>query len=344
MFGQRNCLNFTVFKATQKRIIMMTFVRFLSLALLSVAMASTLTVQADTKYASIVIDLESDEVLHARHADEPRYPASLTKVMTLYLLFDEIKAGRMTLNTPLPVSKAAASAPPSKLGLRAGSTITVGAAIDALVTKSANDVAVVVAEKIGGSESRFAALMTVKARSLGMSDTLFYNASGLPDPRQVSTARDMAMLAEAILYDHADYYHYFSQTKFIWGRTSYKNHNKLLGRVDGVDGIKTGYTRASGFNLMASATRDGRRVIAIMLGGKTSKARDGHVTALLEAAFDDIKSRQDDPERLRMITENRGRLSTAIAFGSDYFDDPVGEFNADIDPVGEGDAVFNEQR
>lgn len=293
--------------------------------------------QSNSKYASIVIDLESNEVLHARNADAARYPASLTKVMTLYLLFDELKAGRLTLETRLPVTRTAASQPPSRLGLKPGETISVGAAINALVTKSANDVAVVVAETIGGSESRFAALMTVKARSLGLTDTLFYNASGLPDARQVSTARDMARLAEAMLRDHADYYHYFSRQRFSWGRAAYKNHNKLLGTVDGVDGIKTGYTRASGFNLMASAMRDGRRVIAIMLGGKTSRARNSHVEALLEAAFEDIDDRSNDPERLRMIAENRGRLTASIAFDSDYFDTEDEALQAISVPVGQGD-------
>lgn len=257
-------------------------------AALSVALVFGAPAHAE-KYASIVIDADTDTVLHVRHADAPRYPASLTKVMTLYMLFDEIKAGRASLNDRMTVSRAAANQPPSNLRLRRGGTITVRAAIDALVTKSANDVAVVVAEHIGGTEARFARLMTAKASSLGLENTVFRNASGLPDTQQVSTARDMAKLADAMLTDHADYYGYFSRTRFSYGGRTYKNHNELLETVEGVDGIKTGYTRASGFNLMASAERDGRRVIAVMLGGHTSRSRNAHVEALIEAAYDAIE-------------------------------------------------------
>ncbi|HAE27632.1 MAG TPA: D-alanyl-D-alanine carboxypeptidase [Hyphomonas adhaerens] len=248
------------------------------------------------KYAAIVIDADTQQVLHDRHADEPRYPASLTKVMTLYMLFDALKSGEVTLDERMTVSRFAASQAPSNLKLRTGSTIRVRDAIGALVTKSANDVAVVVAERLGGTERRFAQLMTVKAKALGLENTRFVNASGLPDTRQLTTARDMALLADAMLTDHADYYHYFATKKFSWGRKTYKNHNNLLGDVDGVDGIKTGYTRASGFNLMASAKRDGHRIIAIMLGGTTARARDRHVEVLLEAAFSSYTLPADDPE------------------------------------------------
>lgn len=248
------------------------------------------------KYASIVVDADTNEVLHARHADEPRYPASLTKAMTLYMLFDALKSGEVTFNERLYVSRHAASQPPSALRLKTGSTISVRDAIDALVTKSANDVAAVVGERLGGTESRFATLMTAKAKSLGMQNTTFRNASGLPDTRQLSTARDMAILAERLLEDHADYYHYFSRASFTYGTRTYKNHNNLLKSVDGVDGIKTGYTRASGFNLMASAKRDGRRVVAIMFGGSTSKSRDAHVTDLIEAAYESFDENQEADE------------------------------------------------
>jgi len=253
------------------------------------------------KYASIVIDLETDQVLHARHADAPRYPASLTKAMTLYMLFDAMKSGEVKLYERLPVSRAAASQPPSSLRLRAGSTITTKDAINALITKSANDVAVVVAERLGGTEQRFATLMTAKAAAMGMDSTTFKNASGLPNSQQLSTARDMSVLAERLLEDHADYYGYFANTKFSWGRASYKNHNKLIGRVVGVDGIKTGYTRASGFNLMASAKRRGRRVVAIMFGGSTARSRDQHVSDLIEAAYKSFEHGDEAPElRMRM--------------------------------------------
>ncbi|MDJ0922672.1 MAG: D-alanyl-D-alanine carboxypeptidase family protein [Henriciella sp.] len=251
------------------------------------------------KYASIVIDMETDEVLHARHADAPRYPASLTKAMTLYMLFDAMKSGEVKLHDRMVVSRHAASQPPSSLRLKVGSTITVKDAIHALITKSANDVAVVVAERLGGTESRFATLMTAKARSMGMTKTTFRNASGLPDSRQLSTARDMAELAERLLLDHADYYGYFANTRFSWGKANYKNHNRLIGRVDGVDGIKTGYTRASGFNLMASAKRNGRRVIAVMYGGSTSRSRDQHVADLIEAAYLSFDDMEDEAPALR---------------------------------------------
>lgn len=253
---------------------------------------------AAEKYASIVIDMETNEVLHARHADEPRYPASLTKVMTLYMLFDALKAGEVTLDEQLTVSAVASRQPPSALRLKAGDTISVRDAIDALVTKSANDVAVVVAERLGGTEQRFATLMTAKARSMGMTRTTFKNASGLPNTAQLSTARDMAILAERVLEDHAAYYGYFAENRFTWGRNTYKNHNRLIGTVEGVDGIKTGYTRASGFNLMTSAKRRGRRVIAVMFGGSTARSRDQHVADLVEAAYVSFEQSPTDP-RLR---------------------------------------------
>lgn len=253
------------------------------------------------KYASIVVDLQTNQVLHARHADAPRYPASLTKAMTLYMVFDALKSGELSLNEKLKVSRNAASQPPSSLRLKTGSTITVKDAIYALVTKSANDVAVVVAERLGGTESRFSTLMTAKARSMGMTKTTFKNASGLPNTQQLSTARDMAVLAERLLEDHADYYGYFANTKFSWGRNTYKNHNSLIGRVQGVDGIKTGYTRASGFNLMASSKRRGRRVVTIMFGGSTGRSRDQHVTDLIEAAYKSFEPSPMTPE-LRLQT------------------------------------------
>jgi len=246
------------------------------------------------KYASIVIDVDTHEVLHARNADDARYPASLTKVMTLYMLFDALESGEVTLDERLMVSRFAASQAPSNLKLKPNSSISVRDAIGALVTKSANDVAVVVAERLGRTETRFAQLMTIKAQSLGLENTRFVNASGLPDSRQVSTARDLAILAEAMLDNHGESYHYFSKPRFSWAGKTYKNHNELLETVDGVDGIKTGYTRASGFNLMTSAERDGHRIIAIMLGGSTSKSRNAHVAALVEAAFHTYQI-PDDP-------------------------------------------------
>ena len=248
------------------------------------------------KYASIVVDIETGEVLHARHADALRYPASLTKAMTLYMLFDALKSGEVQATELFPVSRFAAAQAPSSLRLEAGDTISVRDAILALITKSANDVSVVVAERLGGSERAFAALMTAKAREMGMTQTTFRNASGLPNARQLSTARDMAILAERLLEDHAEYYGYFATTDFSWGNTNYENHNRLIGNVLGVDGIKTGYTRASGFNLMASAKRNGRRIVTIMFGGSTSRSRDEHVAELIEAAYASLAQDQPVPE------------------------------------------------
>ncbi len=266
------------------------------------------------KYASIVVDLETGQVMHDRSADEPRHPASLTKVMTLYLVFDAIESGKLKLSERIPVSKAASRAQPSKLGLKSGTTIKVEDAIRALVTKSANDVAIVLAEKLGGTETKFVARMNAKAKELGMLNTTFRNASGLPDKKQITTARDMAKLGEAIYMDHKNRYNYFSLASFTWGKRKYMNHNELLRKVDGVDGIKTGFTNASGYNLMASAQRDGRRVIAVMLGGKTGRSRDAHVADLIEAAFMDLTGVQvagADDIRARIAFGDRGSPSAA---------------------------------
>lgn len=258
-------------------------------AALTVAVGSTSVLCAQTamaeKYAALVMDAGTNEILHSRNADDARYPASLTKVMTLYLLFDAIDAGEVSLTDKMTVSRNAAAQPPSNLKLKAGSKIRVEDAILALVTKSANDVAVVVAEHLGGTERKFAVTMTDKARDLGLNNTTFKNASGLPNTAQVSTAYDLALLADALMEQHGQYYHYFENKKFSWGRMVYRNHNDLIDDVDGVDGIKTGYTRASGFNLMTSAERGGHRVIAVMLGGATAKSRNAHVEDLVEAAF-----------------------------------------------------------
>jgi D-alanyl-D-alanine carboxypeptidase len=267
----------------------LSFVSLLRKASLALALSVFAAMPAWAgKYASIVVDLDTAQVLHARDADEIRYPASLTKVMTLYLVFDALDAGKLKLNERMPVSKAASRQQPSKLGLKAGATIKVEDAIRALVTKSANDVAVVFAEKLAGSEAKFATRMNSKARELGLQNTTFKNASGLPNKQQVTTARDMAKLAEAMFLDHKDRYNYFSLPTFTWNKRRYENHNTLLKKVKGVDGIKTGYTNASGYNLMASAERNGRRVVAVMLGGSTGRSRDAHVADLLEAAFLEI--------------------------------------------------------
>jgi D-alanyl-D-alanine carboxypeptidase len=258
-------------------------------AAVSIAIGSTALVLAPSalaeKYAAFVMDADTGEILHERNAEDSRYPASLTKVMTLYLLFDAINSGDVKLTDKMTVSRNAAAQPPSNLKLKAGTKIKVEDAILALVTKSANDVAVVIAEHLAGSERKFAARMTEKAKDLGLEHTTFKNASGLPNTEQTTTAHDLALLADALLEQHGQYYHYFQNQKFAWGRMVYKNHNDLIGQVVGVDGIKTGYTRASGFNLMTSAERDGHRVIVVMLGGATAKSRNEHVASLVEAAF-----------------------------------------------------------
>lgn len=241
------------------------------------------------RYAAFLQDADTGAVLLAVDADEARYPASLTKMMTLYLAFEALQRGRLTEATRIRVSRHAAGMEPSRLGLRAGSTIRARDAIMALVTKSANDAAVALGEHLaGGSEVAFARMMTRKARALGMANTTFRNASGLPHPAQVTTARDMAMLSRALIRDFPRRYTYFSAAGFDWRGQRMRNHNRLLGEYDGADGIKTGYIRASGFNLAASAMRDGRRLVAVVFGGATGAERDRHVMALLDRGFDRI--------------------------------------------------------
>lgn len=244
------------------------------------------------KYASIVVDAKTGEVMYEQSADAQRYPASITKIMTLYLTFEALKDGRLSLDDHLIVSPHAAAQAPSKVGLRQGQTIRVRDAMDAIAVLSANDMAVAMAEKLGGTESRFAELMTAKAHQLGMNNTQYVNASGLPDNRQLSTARDISILSRAVLHDFPQYYPFFSTREFTYlGRTT-KNHNHLLGAMPGVDGIKTGFTNASGFNLAASAVRDDRRLIAVVLGGSSTAARDLHVEDLLDAGFTVLKKRE----------------------------------------------------
>jgi D-alanyl-D-alanine carboxypeptidase len=232
-------------------------------------------------YADIVVDANTGAVLHSDNPDAPRHPASLTKIMTLYLLFERLEAGKITFKTELPVSVHAASQAPSKLALKPGQRITVEEAINATVTKSANDVAAVIAEALGGDEDTFSKLMTAKARSLGMQNTVYKNASGLPNDAQITTARDQALLGRAI-HDHfPQYYRFFSTTRFSFRGKSISGHNRLLGRVEGVDGIKTGYTNASGFNLVTSMKRSGRHVVGVVLGGRSASSRDAKMRELI---------------------------------------------------------------
>ncbi|WP_420393091.1 D-alanyl-D-alanine carboxypeptidase family protein [Acuticoccus sp.] len=233
-------------------------------------------------YAAVVIDGRSGRVLHEANGSSLRYPASLTKMMTLYLLFEELDAGRLSRGSSLAVSEEAASRPSARLGLKAGSRITADTAARALAVRSANDVAVVVAEELAGSEEAFARRMTQKARALGMSRTTFVNASGLPDPRQVTTARDMAVLGRALSDDFPSWYTYFATRSLTHNGRTWTNTNRLLAQLDGVDGIKTGYIRASGYNLVASVRRGGKHVIAVVIGGRSGAARNARMTELVE--------------------------------------------------------------
>ncbi|ACP24308.1 putative D-alanyl-D-alanine carboxypeptidase [Sinorhizobium fredii NGR234] len=256
--------------------------RNLQIALAAIVAFVAATASAFAGSASFVIDARSGRVLSAENADELNYPASLTKMMTLYLTFEALHRGEINWQTPVPMSKEAARKPPTKLGLKPGSAITVEEAVYGMIIHSANDAAAAMAEKLGGSEAAFAQMMTAKARRLGMTRTVFVNASGLPASQQVTTARDMAKLGMALLRDFPREYRLFSAQSFNFRGRVVRGHNKLMYRYDGMDGIKTGYTNASGFNLV-SAVRDGnRRVIGVVLGGRTAKSRDNKMAALLD--------------------------------------------------------------
>ncbi len=256
------------------------------------AQASYLQLPANQpKYAAIVVDAKSGEVLYAKRADSPRYPASITKVMTLYLTFEALASGKLRLDDRIVISPHAAAQSPTKLGVSAGDSVSVNEAMQAMAIKSANDVAVATAERLGGTESRFAALMTLRAKELGMAGTRFVNASGLPDSRQITTARDIAILSRAVMRDYPQYYRLFSQQQFVFRGQVMGNHNHLLGQMDGVDGLKTGFTNASGFNLAVSAVRDGRRLITVVLGGSSRIARDNNAQALLVTGFSVLERR-----------------------------------------------------
>jgi len=253
---------------------------------LAAAVLVAMPADAKIRTASIVVDSETGEVLSASNVDSRIYPASLTKMMTLYLMFDDLDSGKLHLSDRMPVSRKAASQRPSKLGLSPGQTLTVENALYGMVVKSANDAAMCAGEYMGGgSEAAFAERMTRKAHELGMSRTTFKNPNGLPNPEQKSTARDLATLARALLHNHAKEYHYFSARQFTYNGTTINGHNHLLDWYEGADGIKTGYIDASGFNLVTSAKRDGRRLIGVVLGGQTWQARDRQMAKLLDAGF-----------------------------------------------------------
>jgi D-alanyl-D-alanine carboxypeptidase (penicillin-binding protein 5/6) len=252
---------------------------------------------AQPKYAAIVMDANSGEVLYAKRADALRYAASISKVLTLYLTFEALATGRLSLDDRLVISAHAFSMIPSKVSSHPGETLTVAQAIPALTVHSANDVAVALAEKIAGSEPRFAQLMNLRARELGMTNSQFINASGVPERRHIapeqniSTARDIAILCRAIMRDYPQYYSYFGEKSFYYNGKLLLNHNHLVAKMPGVDGLKTGFTNAAGFNLAASAVRDGRRLITVVLGGSSGAARDENVEELLNAGFNVLNRR-----------------------------------------------------
>ncbi|RJT42415.1 D-alanyl-D-alanine carboxypeptidase [Mesorhizobium waimense] len=240
---------------------------------------------APQKYAAIVVDARTGKQLFEVNSTAQRYPASLTKMMTLYLLFEALESGRVSKQMQIPVSDNAARQPPTKLRFRRGETIDVDSAIRAIVVKSANDVAVAVGEYLGGSEEQFAAMMTARARQLGMTSTNFRNASGLPDGGQVTTARDMAVLGMALRNRFPQHFHYFSESDFMFRGRLVRGHNDMLGRVRGVDGIKTGYIRASGFNIVTSYSADGRQLIIVVMGADSARQRNDHVEALIQRSL-----------------------------------------------------------
>ena len=275
--------------------------------------------------ASIVVDGNSGAVLQASNPDALRHPASLTKIMTLYLLFERLEASKFKLDSPLKVSEYAAEQAPTKLGLKPGQTIAVEDAIKAIVTKSANDAAVVVAENLGGDESNFAKLMTQKARALGMTRTTYINASGLPDDDQITTARDQALLGRLIQKRFPRYYKYFSTESFVYHGEVLRNHNHLLGSIEGVDGIKTGFTRASGFNVVTSVHRDGHYIVAVVMGGRSSLERDAHMRELISAQIEETALKRSAPAVAK--SNPRGEIQSASANA------PMASQGKPIDPV-----------
>ncbi len=256
------------------------------LLLLSLACLLTHSLTASARYAAIVIDADSGRVIHEVEAAHRWYPASLTKVMTIYMTFQAIEAGRLSLNDMLTVSSHAARQPSSRLGLRTGQSISVQNAIMAVTTRSANDAAVLLAERLGGSESNFAAMMTQQAHTLGMHSSSFQNASGLPNEGQISSARDLALLSAALIRDYPQYYRFFSATEFAYKGRVLPNTNKILKTYPDADGLKTGFTCGSGYNLIASAKRNGRRLIGVLLGAHSSAERFHQMGNLLDLGFE----------------------------------------------------------
>jgi D-alanyl-D-alanine carboxypeptidase len=280
----------------------------------------------EPKNTAIVMDARTGEILYSERSDSPRYPASVTKVMTFYLVFDALSSGKLHLDDQVVISPLAASQPPTKLGLRPGETISVQNALYGMAVHSANDMAMALAERVGGTESRFAQMMNLKAQQLGMANTHFVNPNGLPDSRHISSAHDIAVLTRALLRDFPQYYYIFGTQEFTYRGRTYVNTNHLLGKMAGVDGVKTGFTNAAGFNLDASAMRNGHRLIAVVMGSSSGSVRNADVENLLLTGFD-IMDRRDRGERVQ-LTQNM--------FGSTHASGAVTALTAGAE--GEGDA------
>lgn len=291
------------------------FSALLSLALfIGDAMAAGMPPQVvPSKYAAVVIDTTSGRTLYEANADSRRYPASLTKMMTLYVMFEELDSGHFRLSTPLKVSRLAQSQSPTKLGLRAGDTITVEDAIKGLITRSANDAAVVIAENVSGSVRAFAERMTRTARAIGMKRSHFHNPNGLPDPSNYTTARDMMTLGLALQVRFPRYYPYFSTRSYVYRGRTIGNHNNLLGRIDGVDGIKTGYVQASGFNIVTSVRRDGRKLLVVVMGGRTAAQRDSLVAQMIGGYLPKAERGRGYDGQLVAVLRSAPRLAGAFS-------------------------------
>ena len=293
--------------------------RKLLAAVLTAALAVSAPFAAFAGSASLILDARTGKVLVSENGDTLNHPASLTKMMTLYLTFEALNRGKITWDTPIKVSKYAAARPPTKLGVKPGGTITVREAVYGMIIKSANDAASAMAEKLGGSESAFARMMTAKARQLGMNRTVFVNASGLPDGRQVTTARDMSTLAVALMKNYPNEYRLFSAASFNFRGKTVRGHNNLMYRYQGMDGIKTGYTNASGFNLV-SAVRDGnRRVVGVVLGGRTARSRDSKMAGLLDRYL----GRASSSGGAKLVASVGAREPVEVASAADASDVPV---------------------
>ena len=277
----------------------------------------------ESRYSAIVADAKTGMVLYEARPDVQRFPASITKVMTLYLAFDALEHGRLKLGDRVPFSAHAVAQAPSKLGLRAGESISVDEAIQAMTVHSANDAAVALAEKIGGTEARFTAMMTAKAHELGMRNTNFATPNGLPNPHNVSTARDIALMARAVMRDYPQYYHYFGQKELVFDGRQIRNHNHLLTEAPGVDGMKTGYIGAAGFNIVISGVKDGRRLIVVVLGGPSRRARDANAKDLLLTGYEVEAAKAE------------GRQ---MDFAENLYETPLGGRAREPAEVGEGDS------